>query len=455
MAKPLKIQKRDLDPNLLSLIVNSVQSGSVRLEDLSQGLQTLINQALNSGGSGGGGYNDAVIVSRISILEANKVDKIEIANYFNKMAEKVTAGMLDQSVLDLITANAGGTVNLFEYRRKDTKIEYEDLNIPVQNKIVALETRVSNLNTTTTGLSNDVAIINSQLASLSGVTNSLNDLNDMKSEIDALQTNTDSMASAVGNLEGKMTNSKNDIAAIQTKLQTVPSKDNPVTTDLLDASLATQIKKIPTIEKDVNDMKIANNIMPGTSGQFAVFVENVGIANSNMLYCGTISKSAAGTTTAIAAGKPYIYDIADDILYIADTELVDVDKNIADDIQVDGAHVGYHYLQNWMEMYMYIGKFVYDDDTGEMIFLGDPIIEIKKPEFVTKDVIIASGASYTYATTQAFKQGLKILVLDPDSTSRTYNKYINSEGVATVSYDNNGITIYNDADISLTFKICC
>ena len=53
-----------------------------------------------------------------------------------------------------------------------------------------------------------------------------------------------------------------------------------------------------------------------------------------------------------------------------------------------------------------------------------------------------------------YSMQIKVLVKDTMSGSRTINKYINAEGVCTLAYNSkNSITLYNDADAQLDFKI--
>lgn len=74
-----------------------------------------------------------------------------------------------------------------------------------------------------------------------------------------------------------------------------------------------------------------------------------------------------------------------------------------------------------------------------------------------QDKTIASGGSATInydSSMDLYSMQIKVLVLDNVSGSRTVNKYINSEGIATLAYNSkNSITIYNDADTQLSFKI--
>jgi uncharacterized protein YoxC len=452
MSKASKIQKRDLDPSLVDLLLNAAQKGYIDLSDLSPELQYVINQALNSG-STGGAYNDTVLVNAVDNLRINKADKTELVDLFNKAIHKVSPGMIDEELMELILTG-GVEINIDEYRRKDAPLEYTDLSITIQNKIGAIETSVAQMEETTESLNDEVVSINQQLTSLLGMAGSLSELSSIRTDLDTVKTDVDAVSSAMGNLSSQISQVNSTLAAIDAELDTVPSKNNPVTEELLAPSLAAEIDKIGTLEAAVTSMQQTNNIQVGQDGQFAVFAGELGIANCSMLYFGAITRTAIETTAAIAEVEPYIYDIGSDVLYISDTVSAEMDINIKDLVQPDTVNVGYHYLQNFISLYMYNGKFVYDENTGEMVYLGDPITTIKKPEYNT-NVVINSGSSYTFVAANPYSKGLKVLVLDTDSASRTYNKYINSEAVATVAYSNTGITIYNDSAIILEFKICC
>lgn len=70
------------------------------------------------------------------------------------------------------------------------------------------------------------------------------------------------------------------------------------------------------------------------------------------------------------------------------------------------------------------------------------------------DFEIEAGESYEIHRNNADSRlGLEVRLLDQVKTSQTYNKWINSEGVATVAYGSNTVTVYNSSDKTQKFRI--
>lgn len=70
------------------------------------------------------------------------------------------------------------------------------------------------------------------------------------------------------------------------------------------------------------------------------------------------------------------------------------------------------------------------------------------------DFEIEAGASYEIQRISASSRlGLEVRLMDQVKTSQTYGKWINSEGVATVAYGDNTVTVYNSSDKTQKFRI--
>ena len=66
-----------------------------------------------------------------------------------------------------------------------------------------------------------------------------------------------------------------------------------------------------------------------------------------------------------------------------------------------------------------------------------------------------SKADITFDNADYQLSDIRVLVLDNDEDSATYNKYINSEGCCTIVFDDNQYSIYNETDEDLQFMIIC
>ena len=91
---------------------------------------------------------------------------------------------------------------------------------------------------------------------------------------------------------------------------------------------------------------------------------------------------------------------------------------------------------------------VIDDDGVIVSFTGQR--GVKR----SKDVTIEAGASVEYARDDAsMSQPVVVYVRDDDESSKTYGKWLNSEGVATVAYTSSAYTVYNNSSKSHMFRI--
>ena len=81
--------------------------------------------------------------------------------------------------------------------------------------------------------------------------------------------------------------------------------------------------------------------------------------------------------------------------------------------------------------------------------------KVIKPNVQDKTINAGGNTTINYdSTMDLYSMQIKVLVKDTMSGSRTINKYINAEGVCTLAYNSkNSITLYNDADVQLNFKI--
>ena len=91
---------------------------------------------------------------------------------------------------------------------------------------------------------------------------------------------------------------------------------------------------------------------------------------------------------------------------------------------------------------------VIDDDGVIVSFTGQRGVK------GSKDVTIEAGASVEYARDDAsMSQPVVVYVRDDDESSKTYGKWLNSEGVATVAYTSSAYTVYNNSSKSHMFRI--
>jgi hypothetical protein len=74
-------------------------------------------------------------------------------------------------------------------------------------------------------------------------------------------------------------------------------------------------------------------------------------------------------------------------------------------------------------------------------------------ETLSREVEIPANDTLNVQIFDACNANVKTFILDREEGSRTEGKYINADGYITVGYDEDAITIYNDADVSVKVKL--
>jgi hypothetical protein len=452
-----KIKQRDLDPELLSLFNMFIRSGAIDYDDLSYELQEIIRRG---GSTGTGGYDDTIIVNQINALIRDKADVSALSNYFNKSTDLVSANMLDNALRAALgLSSTGGTnyvtaADLANYRRIADSIGYDDLDAALQGKFTTIDTRLTGLNNKTQAMQIDISNLQTGLSSVQSTVDHMSaisgGMSTINSTIASMQTQINANASGIStNTQNIQTNASN-IASLKTTVDNgLITLDNKLTEDLLAPKIVTKLDQIANLQVSVEALRVNASRITGTVGQIAVISDGTGATvGGDIVCCGLFARDSAQLTAHLSSGAPLVFDLKNQIAYVFD---IAGDEVLAPGESSDIAD--YLATENFLLEYQYTGKFLCDVDTGELLFNNAGTLYVIKPAGADTNVVIAANSSYIYSVEEPYSKNMKVLVLDSDSTSRTYNKYINSEAVATVAYDDTGITIYNDSAESLTFKI--
>ncbi|WP_312339099.1 hypothetical protein [Anaerospora hongkongensis] len=459
MAQAGKIKRRDLDQELLALFDTFVKAGLIKYEDLSNELQDIVRNGGASGGSGG--YDDTIIVGQINSLISNKADKTQLANYLHKVSDKVTQSMLDNNLLTSLGLTSSGgrsfatVADLDNYRKKSDSISVADLDGSLQARLNATDTKFTSIDNrlSTTelkilNLENDMLNVENSIALISAISG---DVSGVAEAMTAMQTH-------INAVESVTTLNKQDIEAVESDLADLTDKvndglitlDNKLPETLLAPGVVAQLNKINNLEVSVEALRVGASRITGTLGQVGVIADAYGgLAGSNIVWCGVIAREAADIDAALSDGVANIFDITNNVAYVYDT----ADGSVP---EPDSTITDYLSTTDFLTEWEYAGKFFLDVNTGEILFNNEgTLYNVYTPpvEPTVINVVIPANSSAWQAIEDPYIQKVKILVLDTTAGSRTLNKYINSEAVATVAYTDTGITIYNDTTESLTFKI--
>ena len=127
-----------------------------------------------------------------------------------------------------------------------------------------------------------------------------------------------------------------------------------------------------------------------------------------------------------------ISDLRDELISKMNTKVADLDTRIHEDITTSINTVNNHI----------------DEIEQELLSIVTHARESK-----TVTVQANSSVDVQFDNIDHLGMDVRVLVLDNDENSVTYNKYINSEGCCTIAFDHDKYTIYNETDEDLQFII--
>ena len=70
-----------------------------------------------------------------------------------------------------------------------------------------------------------------------------------------------------------------------------------------------------------------------------------------------------------------------------------------------------------------------------------------------EEIQLLAGESRDIEIDDPIRKQVKVFVLDDDSESDTYQKWINAEGVCTLAYGPAVLTVRNDSEVTLTLRV--
>ena len=264
--------------------------------------------------------------------------------------------------------------------------------------------KIANLNTR---LTNDESDINQLKIDVS---NNKTSIGDLSNQLSSFKTNVNSSIANINNKngiqDGRLTSLENKINSLNTQLNGSGGSSSG-------GSVQSQINSIKSDINTINNTKIPsiNNL---TNNAYNKALSAVNTINN------TINPKLTNLTSQLN-------DVENDIDSISDT----INNTIISKINTNTTNI--------------------TNNTNAI----NALKKVIKPNVQDKTINAGGNTTINYdSTMDLYSMQIKVLVKDTMSGSRTINKYINAEGVCTLAYNSkNSITLYNDADAQLDFKI--
>lgn len=306
----------------------------------------------------------------------------------------------------------------------------------LQNRLNALEQAINGFrNADGTTLADTVKQHTNQISVLnSAVVGLQNDVNAIKETIKSLPSS-DKLANLtkmIDELENKTGTMKNDI---EEDLSSVfRRKDAPIKRGDLDGEITRILDEALLLTSKISMLENSGRVLTGNEGEFVTFnsygnPQGVPLFHTDTYFCN--SPASAQSVMADDDESVDVYDFSTGTLYYRNPDYNSSQKYLS--------------TTHPDTVKGYKNALLYDNSSGKLRFLLEGQFVEPYRSMYSKTCTVPAGGSVKLSRGNALtKPPVTFLVKDTDSTSRTKGKYINGEAVATIAYENDGYTIYND-----------
>lgn len=372
-----------------------------------------------------------IVNTSISDLRNTKQDKSDMGKYFNRTTEKIQKSEIDPRYTKILDDHMA------------SKIDFNKLDDSVKNRIVTYENVAAVANNKADILRNEVNGLNTFEAYARTEITTLFDL------IRNLKAGGSSGSSTIS--PSDITKLQNEIILVDQKVDAL-SSTSPNVSDIKYSQLSNDLQKM-IIEKaavEIDQLTVKNSGigMITTTGGDEVDKDGnhvTGVLHPAyiMLY-GVIARTETDRNSAIANGAEQIfcefdksYIIRNDVIesFMKDYITISYDANYK---KLDNALTGSWICNN---------KFLYDIETGEMVFNSYGNLINISPHILAKDVMIAAGSSYDFIIKSPFVNIKKILIKDSNGT------YIDADVAVSAKYSDSHCMLTNYADETVSVRI--
>ena len=222
--------------------------------------------------------------------------------------------------------------------------------------------------------------------------------------------------------------------------------DTPISKNDLDNALQSTINKTEDLISRFSNANNNNQVLYGNQGQTVIFDGNgnpkaADVFHTDIIICNTEQEVQDNINDL--DNDEDIIDLSSGTVYKLNN---DYDENSDSSSRYIGSKIA--------ETLDYNNSFIYNENDSSFSVLMDGNFVSPKKNVFLKDITVQANASLKVARENVFKKTpIVFLIKDTQNDSRTKNKYINGEGIATVAYEDDGYTIFNDDNVSHDFRL--
>lgn len=372
----------------------------------------------------------------------------DLAPYFNKNTDLVNYDMIDKDAKEKISE-----ITIDKIRKADT---YRRTNVPIEMKDLSSELRLRLSDIQGGGPVEIPQEIKDDIAALKTLSNqnkitsneSLGKTIENRKLINELTTRCENTSSTLNERINTNSTEIANLKALKNSISQLTSDgriDKVVELANRTAELNDAINKINRVENDNKKIRemFESFSRSGQVGDMIYLGKNSSLKARNPLKFWVVVYTQQEVDKAKAEKNDFILDYTNNKLYEGTPDIDD--PNL------------YTYLaiEDILNKETCLSTFIVDTKSG-IIYMNDrgtllPLGQQKKQ--VTKDIKIAADDKAEVEIHNAPHSDLRMLILDEEEGSRTENLYINGEGVLSVAYDTNKITILNDGDVEAKVRL--
>lgn len=377
------------------------------------------------------------------------VRRDDLSPYFNKNTDLVNYDMIDKDAKEKISE-----ITIDKIRKADT---YRRTNVPIEMKDLSSELRLRLSDIQGGGqveipqeIKDDIAALKTLSAQNKITSNeALGKTVENRKLINDLTTRCENTSSTLNERINTNSTEIANLKALKNSISQLTSDgriDKVVELANRAAELDDAINKINRVEnsnKEIKEMFASLSKNGGQTGDMIYLGENNKLKARTPLSFWTIAYTQEEVDEAKTAKNDFVLDYTNNKLYIGIP-----DNN-------DPSLYTYSVIEDALTKETYLSTFIVDMKSGAVFMnsRGTLLSLGQQKRQMTKDIKIAADDKVDVNIRNAPHSDLRVLILDEETGSRTRNMYINGEGVLSVAYDTNKVTILNDGNFEAKVRL--
>ena len=423
----------------------------------------------------------------------------ELKMYLSNLASPSGGASYINDMLDPVKRNV--QLNTDDLREAEGRIAANEANIAsIQTTMSALNTEAlaQQLETITTNY-NSLFDDGKDTISMSkmdpSIRNAMDKITDIEGTVEALNTamidNNGSLLSSISSINSTIDGLSDELAqhkteahttfsALDERIQTLEewqlaqqNEDGMIPLSKLDPEVRTLLRKtnrIDTLESDLTSLsRVVNDFAElksrGIKGDFLSIINN-NFATKSIVNRICVANTEREFADLKEAKWNKIYNSLNKKLYIGsdvapenvDTEAM-TEEELAEWNRQQEAGFYYTVSEDGLLDERYNYSFIWDENNMCLHFNEDGVLSILPVNTSANDSLnmeeiqLLAGESRDIEIEDPIRKQVKVFVLDDDSESDTYQKWINAEGVCTLAYGPAILTVRNDSEVTLTLRV--